>query len=113
MRTEGTFDPDLFFDYQAMTQEDNFMPYIRDDENHGVSGEGSYFERSPNFSMMIRSNADDEEQLLEQISKIPRFETDFIPIIVNQHDPKESKSENFSLDIIKSKNLLPHSFRYA
>ena len=48
-----------------MTQEDNFMTYVREDENHGISGEGSYYERSPNFSMMIRSNAENEEMLLE------------------------------------------------
>ena len=38
LRLEGTFDPDLFFNYEYMTVEDNYLPFIRDSENHGMQG---------------------------------------------------------------------------
>ena len=84
LRVDGTFDPDVFFDYQAMTQEANYMPYVREDENHGIGGlnPGYGYTRAPDFCMIIRSSAETEEELQEQISRIPRFETDFTPIII-------------------------------
>ena len=65
LHVDGTFDANVFFDYQAMTQDANFMPYVREDENHGIGGlnPGFGYTRSPNFCMIIRSSAETEEEI--------------------------------------------------
>ena len=80
----GTFNPNIFFDYQAMTDYENYATFVRQIENHGIGefNQSYGYERSNNFKMIIRSNAESEAILLEQISRIPRFSTDFKPIVI-------------------------------
>ena len=81
---EGTFDADLFFDYDKMTQEANFMPYVREHENCGIGGlnPGYGYCRSPDFGMVIRSGVDTAEEVQEQISHIPNFADNFMTIVI-------------------------------
>ena len=66
-----------------MNVRDNYIPYVRESENHGVGGlnPGNYV-RSPDFLLVIRSGASDEEELNEQIGKIPNFKDSFQHIIM-------------------------------
>ena len=59
---EDTFDPNVFFDYQTMSQREYYMDYVRDNENHGPGkrNPGSGYNRNPNFCMMIVSCAKNE-----------------------------------------------------
>ena len=79
MNQEGTFIAENFFNFEHMKVETNYMPYVRENENHGVGGvnPGFGYNRLPNFSMTIRSSAENEEDLMVQVSKIPNFLTDF------------------------------------
>ena len=88
LRVYGTFDPDIFFDYRAMNQRHNFISYVREYENHGPGGinPGSGYVRKESFAMIIRSCAENEQVLREQISKIPRFASDFKPIIIERSE---------------------------
>ena len=60
---EGTFDPLLFFNWDYMNQEANYMPYVRENENHGIGGinPGFGYNRADSFGMMIRSGVQTEE----------------------------------------------------
>ena len=81
---EGTFVAEKFFDWNFMNERDNYMPYVREEENHGIGGinPGIGYIRSDNFVMVIRGSADDEEHLNQQISKIPNFYTHFHHVII-------------------------------
>ena len=82
--TEGTFDANLFFNWEEMAKETNYMPYVRESENHGIGGlnPGFGYIRNPEFCMVIRSGTDNETVLNKQISKIPRFYEDFHHVII-------------------------------
>ena len=84
LNLEGTFHGEQFFNYQHMTEEANFMPYVREDENHGIGGTNPGFGycRAPNFCMILRSGAESDEELAGQVANIPNFATDFMPFIV-------------------------------
>ena len=64
-QTEGTFNAELFFNWDYMTVEANYMPLVRDSENHGIGGvnPGCGYCRNPNFSATIRSGAETEEEI--------------------------------------------------
>ena len=82
--TEGTFNAELFFNWDYMTVEDNYMPWVRDIENHGIGGinPGCGYIRNSNFSCMIRSGAETEEEINAIVAKIPLFYTSFQHIII-------------------------------
>ena len=54
---EGTFNSDLFFDWQAFKDYDTYMKYVRDDENYGIGGNkpDNNYMRSNKFTLIIRS----------------------------------------------------------
>lgn len=94
LNLEGTFHGEQFFNYQHMTVEANFMPYVREDENHGIGGTNPGFGycRAPNFLMTLRSGADNDDELAGQVANIPNFATDFMPFIVEwEPDSQPSK----------------------
>ena len=72
---DGTFFPDHFFNFEFFSEEANYMPYVRENENHGIGGvnPGHGYIRSANFSCTIRSGVESEAELNEVISKIPMF----------------------------------------
>mmetsp|Transcript_45873 Transcript_45873/g.60807 ORF Transcript_45873/g.60807 Transcript_45873/m.60807 type:complete len:112 (+) Transcript_45873:289-624(+) len=80
--TEGTY-TNQFWDWAWMNEADNHLPYVRESENHGVGGlNPGHYARSPDFCCIIRSGADDEESLNEQIRQIPNFKTQFQHVII-------------------------------
>ena len=60
--SEGTFDANIFFNWEEMAKEQQYMQYVKENENHrrGSSDFGGYT-RSNNFGMMLRSGAETEE----------------------------------------------------
>ena len=83
MTVENTFSPN-FFNFAWLKEEANYKPFVREDENHGPGGinPGFGFNYNAAFSVTIRSNADNEADLQEQIANIPNFATDFKHIIM-------------------------------
>ena len=81
---EGTFVPQQFFNYEFFNQEANYMPYVREDENHGIGGvnPGRGYIRSENFAMIIRCGHTEESEMQEVISKIPLFNEQFHHVII-------------------------------
>ena len=82
---EGTFDADMFFNMDEFKKEDNYMKYVRENENHGIGGvnPGFGYTRSPDFCCIIRSGVSEEETLNEQIAKIPNFYSDFHHVVIS------------------------------
>ena len=60
------------------------MPYVREDENHGIGGvnPGRGYIRSENFAMIIRCGHTEESEMQEVISKIPLFNEQFHHVII-------------------------------
>ena len=60
------------------------MPFVRDDENHGVGGvnPGCGYACSDAFSCTVRCSVDTEEQLQEVIAGIPGFNEHFHHVIM-------------------------------
>ena len=79
----AVFDAEIVFNYAEWAKEENYIRYVKEDENHGIGGlnPGHYF-RSEHFSLTVRSGAPTEDILQEQIAKIPRFDSDFIKITI-------------------------------
>ena len=84
MNKEGTFDAELFFDYEKMTDKKNYMPYVREDENHGIGGvnPGIGYIRCDTFGLVVRSGAETAEAVHEQTRKIPNFAQNFMCITI-------------------------------
>ena len=62
--SEGTCNIGLFFDWHEMNKEENYLPFVRENENHGIGGlNPGHYHRSADFGMVIRSAAENEEQL--------------------------------------------------
>ena len=79
---DGTFSLD-FFNWEWLNQQDNYMPYVRDEENTGLGGQNpGHYIRSPEFVMIMRCGAENEESLGEVIGQIPNFATDFQHVII-------------------------------
>ena len=66
---EGTFDADTFFNYEEFKKEATYMKYVRENENHGIGGinPGFGYTRSDKFVGIIRSGADEESAVEQQI----------------------------------------------
>ncbi len=79
----AVFDAESVFNYAEWAKEENYIRYVKEDENHGIGGmnPGHYF-RSEHFSLTMRSGAPTVEILQEQIAKIPHFDSDFIKITI-------------------------------
>ena len=67
MNKEGTFNAEQFFNFEYMKNSENYMPYVRHEENHGVGGinPGCGYNRIDSFSMTMRSAAANEEELMQ------------------------------------------------
>ena len=79
----NTFDPDVFFDFVGFSDHAAYIPYVRENEMHGIGGmnPGSYH-RSDNFGMIIRSSVENQAELEEQIASIPLFYSTFHHVII-------------------------------
>ena len=84
MNQEGTWNAENFFKFAWLKEEANYMPFVRESENHGIGGvnPGMGYIRADAFSMTIRSSAENEADLQEQIAKIPNFATEFHHLIM-------------------------------
>ena len=82
-KVDGTFDPDTFFDWEKMNQEANYMPFVRENENHGIGGinPGCGYTRVPAFTMIIRCGGETEEDVTAVTDKIPLFGSQFQHVI--------------------------------
>ena len=67
---EGTFDADVFFNHEALSQENVYMQYVREDENHGIGGvnPGFGYVRADAFCGIVRSGMDEESDIEEVIA---------------------------------------------
>ena len=81
---DGTFNADMFFNYEELKKEENYMPLVREDENHGIGGinPGFGYTRMPNFGLVVRCGAETEEEVAAVIAKIPHFNECFHHIIM-------------------------------
>ena len=75
----GIFDPDIFFDWERMNQEANYMTFVREDENHGIGGvnPGSGYCRAAAFTMSMRTDLETEDEVKALVEKIPLFNSQF------------------------------------
>ena len=76
MNQDGTFNAQTFFDWPWLEVRENHLQYVREEENHGVGGlnPGIGYSRQDSFLAVIRSGAEDEGLLSEQIALIPHFD---------------------------------------
>ena len=82
--SEGVFAADDFFNWAWLETRENYLQYVKPEENHGVGGinPGVGYTRNESFCMCIRSGAEDEELLAAQVAGIPHFDTQFRHVIV-------------------------------
>ena len=82
--SEGTFVAEQFFNWEFFNQEANHMPYVREDENHGIGGinPGFGYCRAATFGMVIRCGVETEEELTAITSKIPLFNEQFQHVVI-------------------------------
>ena len=73
LNIKDVFEPELTFNRTEWLKEANYMRFVREDENHSIGGvnPGMYRLMDETWSMTICSNADSEEEVLAQLSKIP------------------------------------------
>ena len=81
---DGTFKADVFFNWEEMNKEAEYMKYVREDENHGIGGinPGHGYCRSDAFAMIIRSGLENEEEMNNLIGQIPLFNSMFHHVII-------------------------------
>ena len=79
----GTFDAELYFNWAEWAKEENYITYVRENENHSIGGlNPGHYIRSEKFNVCLRSGVSTEEELRAQIALIPRFATDFHCVII-------------------------------
>ena len=83
LKVAGTFEPDLCFNRAAWLKEENYIKFVRDDENHSIGGlnPGMYRLIEETWCLNIGSTADSEEEVLKQLQAIPHHK-DFKKIII-------------------------------
>ena len=64
MASAGVFEPSVFFCYEDFAKEEVYLPYVREEENYSLGGlNPGCYTRQPEFSLMICSSAESEEEL--------------------------------------------------
>ena len=83
MNQEGVFHGEHFFNWNWLETRENHLMYVREEENHGIGGinPGCGYSRNEKFGGIIRSGADDQGRLSEQVALIPCF-NDFMKVII-------------------------------
>ena len=81
---DDIFVADDFFNFDWLAERENYLKFVKPEENHGVGGinPGVGYTRNDDFGMCIRSGAENEEILAEQIANIPHFNTMFNKVII-------------------------------
>ena len=78
MDQAGTWDTATFFNYAAMLEDANYLPFVKEDENHGVGGlNPGHYCRHSDFRMTIVTQNTDQETITAMIEKIPGFWDNF------------------------------------
>ena len=82
-KVDGTFDPDIFFDWERMNTEANYMAYVRQDENHGIGGinPGCGYTRAQAFHMSMRTDLETDQEVKDLVERIPLFNSQFHHVI--------------------------------
>ena len=80
---EGTFEAEKFFDHAWMTERDNYIHFVREDENHGIGGinPGNGYVRHRDYAGVFRSGAETGEEIMAILGKMPHQE-DFLKVII-------------------------------
>ena len=73
IHTEGVFHPQLVFDRTEWFKEENYIKFVKEEENHSVGGlnPGMYRLMDETFSLTVCSQADSEEEVLKQVAALP------------------------------------------
>ena len=69
----GVFEPNLTFNRTEWFKEENYIKFVKEEENHSIGGlnPGMYRLIEEEFKLNICSSATDEETVLEQLKNIP------------------------------------------
>ena len=79
---ESTFDARLVFNYEEWAKHENYIRFVKEEETVSKGGlNPGHYSRDPNFCLLIRSSADNAEELALQTANIPGFE-DMIKVVV-------------------------------
>ena len=72
----GVFEPNLTFNRTEWYKEENYLKFVKEEENHSIGGlnPGNYRLINESFKLNICSSADSEEELREQLKLIPNIE---------------------------------------
>ena len=83
LRTEGVFHPELVFKREEWYKQENYIKFVKEEENYSVGGlnKGMYRLIDDSFCLNICSQADNEEDVLAQVASLPnKEEFEFIVI---------------------------------
>ena len=80
----GVFEPELTFNRTEWFKEENYMKFVKEEENHSIGGlnPGNYRLIDETFSLTICTQAESEEEVLEQLALLPHADQ-FIKVIVS------------------------------
>ena len=69
----GVFEPELTFNRTEWLKEENYIKFVKEDENFSVGGlnPGMYRLLDETFSLTLCTQSDDEADVLEQIAQLP------------------------------------------
>ena len=83
MASEGTFDANVFFNYDRFLQHDTYISYVRDSENYSVGGlNPGFYNRMKDFQMILVSKAENEEGLNEQLALMSAHASQFMFVVM-------------------------------
>ena len=68
----GTFEPELAFNREEFFKRDNYIKFVKEEENHGIGGlNPGHYHMSEDFTLTICSQAGSEEDVVNQLAKLP------------------------------------------
>ena len=77
MEADGVFSQQ-FWNWEWMSQDANYLPYVKEDENHSVGGlNPGHYNRHSDFRGTIVTQNTDQETITSMIEKIPNFWDNF------------------------------------
>ena len=83
LKQKDVFEPDLVFNRTAWYKEENYLRFVKEEENHSIGGlnPGMYRLIAEEFCLNVCSSAADEADMLEQLKKLPNHK-EFKKIII-------------------------------
>ena len=73
LHKEGVFHPQLVFNREEWYKEENYIKFVKEEENYSVGGlnKGMYRLIDDSFCLNVCSQADNEEDVLAQAAALP------------------------------------------